>query len=81
MNELVMPSDDAIVRRFANFKKIAFNLRAQSSEVLQALMRSPGETVSKEQLFQQVWGRREVTNDSLVQCIKEIRQTLGDSNH
>jgi TolB-like protein len=81
MSELTIPCVDEIVRRFTNFKEIAFKLRAQSSKVLLALMRSPGETVSKEQLLQQVWSGRAVTDDSLVQCIKEIRYTLGDSNH
>jgi TolB-like protein len=77
----VEPEAEPVFAPFKNLDELASRLRAQSSQVLQALMRASGETVSKEQLLQQVWGRRAVTDDSLVQCIKEIRQMLGDSKH
>jgi TolB-like protein len=85
MNALVIsraePEPEPVAARFTNLGALASSLRAQSCEVLQVLMRASGQTVSKEQLLQQVWGRRAVSDDSLVQCIKEIRQTLGDSKH
>jgi DNA-binding winged helix-turn-helix (wHTH) protein/TolB-like protein len=81
MNALVITKTEPAAARAANLRELASNLRAQSCEVLKVLIRASGETVSKEQLLQQVWGRRAVTDDSLVQCIKEIRQTLGDSKH
>lgn len=52
-------------------------LRRQSSEVLSALARRPMETVRKEDLIEAIWGNLAVTDDSLVQCIADIRRTLG----
>jgi TolB-like protein len=81
MNALVSIKVEPDAARATNFGGLPSKLRAQSCEVLKALMRASGEIVSKEQLLQQVWGRRAVTDDSLVQCITEIRRTLGDSKH
>jgi DNA-binding winged helix-turn-helix (wHTH) protein len=52
-------------------------LRPQSAAVLRALAARRGETVSKDMLFDEVWGNIAVTEDSLVQCIGDIRRTLG----
>jgi DNA-binding winged helix-turn-helix (wHTH) protein len=53
-------------------------LRSQSAEVLAHLARHPGKVVAKEDLIAAVWPDTFVTDDSLVQCIGDIRRALGD---
>jgi DNA-binding winged helix-turn-helix (wHTH) protein len=52
-------------------------LRRQSMAVLVELARHAGRVVSRGQLFAAVWPGRCVTEDSLVQCVLEIRRALG----
>ena len=59
----------------------AVRLRGQSADVLAHLLHHNGQTVSKAALFDAVWGEASVTDDSLVQCISEIRRCLGDCEH
>ncbi|MEZ5449347.1 MAG: winged helix-turn-helix domain-containing protein [Thiolinea sp.] len=40
-----------------------------------------GRVVSKDELFAEIWKEVTVTDDSLVQCIAEIRRVLHDSEH
>jgi TolB-like protein/tetratricopeptide (TPR) repeat protein len=47
--------------------------------VLEHLVRNPDRVVTKEELFEAVWAGVVVTDDSLVQCVKELRQALGDN--
>lgn len=70
------PSLPALLRDGQELK-----LRAQSFDVLRYLAEHPGRLVSKEELFKAVWGGVARTDDSLVQCIKEIRQSLGDNEY
>jgi adenylate cyclase len=56
-------------------------LRAQSARVLECLIEAQGALLSKEQLFKAVWADVSVTDDSLVQCIREIRTAIGDAQH
>jgi adenylate cyclase len=56
-------------------------LRAQSARVLECLIAANGALVSKDQLFKAVWPDVSVTDDSLVQCIREIRNAIGDAQH
>ena len=56
-------------------------LRNQSAKVLAELVKASGEIVSKDVLITAVWGETFVTDDSLVQCIKDIRKVLGDKDH
>jgi TolB-like protein len=56
-------------------------LRAQSFAVLRYLAENSGRLVSKDELMQAVWRGVAVTDDSLVQCIHEIRRALGDDAH
>lgn len=56
------------------------SLRSQAGAVLACLIRDNGQVVSKEKLHQEVWGEAIVTDDSLVQCIGEIRKTLNDKD-
>lgn len=57
------------------------HLRRQSSEVLAYLVERVGETVSKDDLIENVWAKTAVTDDSLSQCIADIRRTLNDAHH
>jgi TolB-like protein/DNA-binding winged helix-turn-helix (wHTH) protein/Tfp pilus assembly protein PilF len=56
-------------------------LRPQSVEVLKALAAQEGTVVSKEDLLAKVWGNVAVTDDSLTQCIADIRRALCDRDH
>ncbi len=53
------------------------DLRPQTFQVLLVLLNAVGKLVSKESIMQAVWPDTFVTDDSLVQCISEIRKALG----
>ncbi len=53
-------------------------LRPKSFEVLKYLVENNGRLVSKNELIQAVWIDIAVTDDSLVQCLKDIRHALRD---
>ena len=53
-------------------------LRPQSQRVLEILVSAKGEVVTKARLMDEVWADTFVTDDSLVQCVSEIRKALGD---
>lgn len=53
-------------------------LRPQSFEVLRVLVENAGQLVSKDRLFSAVWRKTVVTDDALVQCVRDIRVALGD---
>ena len=53
-------------------------LRPKSSAVLRYLAENPRRLVSKDEIFAALWPNSIVTDDSLVQCISEIRQALHD---
>lgn len=59
----------------------AVDLRSQSAEVLSALAARAGEIVTKDALMQAVWPDTFVTDDSLTQCIADIRRALRDDKH
>jgi formylglycine-generating enzyme required for sulfatase activity/DNA-binding winged helix-turn-helix (wHTH) protein len=83
---------DHIVHRVLRFDRFALDLtrgclrtgdqtidlRPKTFEVLCHLCESAGRLVSKEELFEAVWPSVSVCDDSLVQCIRELRQKLGD---
>jgi len=54
------------------------NLRPQSLEVFRVLLNHSDTIVSKDFIFKEVWGNSIVTEDSIVQCIADIRRGLGD---
>lgn len=56
------------------------HLRRQCAQVLACLLRRRGELVTKDELFESVWAGTVVTDDSLVQCISEIRRVLNDGD-
>ncbi len=47
-------------------------------EVLTCLAARPGETVSRDDFMDEVWGGTIVTDDVLARCISELRKALGD---
>jgi len=53
-------------------------LRPKSFEVLKYLVVNEGRLVSKDELIHAVWSNIAVTDDSVVQCLKEIRNALRD---
>jgi DNA-binding winged helix-turn-helix (wHTH) protein len=53
------------------------SLRRQSFDVLRTLAERRGGVVSKDDLLNAVWPGVKVTDDSVVQCVKEIRRALG----
>lgn len=53
------------------------DLRPQTLQVLSMLLAAGGALVTKETIMQAVWRDTFVTDDSLVQCISEIRKALG----
>jgi tetratricopeptide (TPR) repeat protein/DNA-binding winged helix-turn-helix (wHTH) protein len=56
-------------------------LRPKSLHVLLFLIEHCDRRVSKEELMQAVWKEATVTDDALVQSIREIRKALGDDPH
>ena len=55
-------------------------LRPKSFDVLVYLAQHPGRLVPKAELIDGVWANLNVTPNSLVQCVKEIRQALHDDS-
>ena len=53
-------------------------LRPKSLAVLHYLVSHPRRLIGKDELLAAVWGKVIVTEDSLVQCVREIRRALGD---
>ncbi len=85
---------DHIVHRVLRFDRFALDLargclragdqeidlRPKTFEVLCYLAENAGRLVSKQELFEAVWPNVSVCDDSLVQCIRELRQKLGDDD-
>jgi tetratricopeptide (TPR) repeat protein len=55
-------------------------VRTQSLQVLKYLSDHAGQPVTKDALFTAVWPDTAVTDDSLTQCIGDIRRALGDTD-
>src|SRR5215831_13328615 len=53
-------------------------LRPKSFEVLRYLVENNGRLISKDELISAVWVDTAVTDDSVVQCLKDIRHALQD---
>lgn len=62
---------------FRNGEEI--RLRPKSFEVLKHLVENSGRLISKDELFATVWPDTAVTDDSLVQCLIEVRRALGEN--
>ena len=53
-------------------------LRPKVYESLKYLLERPGQLVGKQELMQAIWPDSVVTDDSLVQCMVELRRALND---
>lgn len=53
-------------------------LRPKPRSMLRYFLRHPGRLLSKDELITAIWGGVVVTDDSLVQCVAELRAALGD---
>src|SRR5215468_3453956 len=53
-------------------------LRPKPFEALKYLVKNPGRVVTKAELLQAVWPDSFVTDDSLVQCLRDVRRALDD---
>ena len=53
-------------------------LRPKSLDLLLALARNPGRVMSRDAPFDAVWPDVTVTEDSIAQCVREIRRASGD---
>ena len=56
-------------------------LRPRSLAVLRLLAENAGRLVHKNEIIAEVWGDVVVTDDSLTQCIADIRKAIGDQEH
>ena len=61
--------------------RVEVKLRPKSFEVLKYLVENSGRLVSKDELIAAVWPETSVTDDSLVQCLIEVRRALNNSGH
>ena len=57
------------------------DLRPKAFQVLCHLASNAGRLVPKQELIEAVWPAVAVSDDSLVQCIRELRDKIGDDNH
>ena len=56
-------------------------LRPKAFEVLRYLAKNAGRLVAKKELYEAVWPNVIVSDDSIAQCIRQLRNKLGDSDH
>jgi TolB-like protein/Tfp pilus assembly protein PilF len=57
------------------------NLRRKSFDVLRYLIERAGHVVTKEDLIKGVWPDVMVSDESLTQCISDVRRALGEAGH
>lgn len=86
---------DQIVHRVLRFDRFALDLTRgclrrgdqdidlppKAFEVLRHLARNAGRLVPKQELHEVVWPHVVVSDDSVVQCIRELRRKLDDDKH
>lgn len=53
-------------------------VRPKTFDLLAFLVRNPGRVLTKDELLQAVWPSTFVTEDSLTQCIRDVRKCIGD---
>ncbi len=56
-------------------------LRPQAARLLLVLAENSGQVVTKQSLMDFVWPDVVVTDDSIVQAVRDVRQALGDNDH
>jgi DNA-binding winged helix-turn-helix (wHTH) protein len=58
----------------------AIPLRPQAFDLLKYLLQNAGRLVTKDELMKAVWPGVFVTDDSLVQCVREVRRAIRDAD-
>src|SRR5687767_5370120 len=53
-------------------------LRRKAFETLKLLVENQGRTVPREELLQAIWPGVTVTDESVTQCVREVRRAIGD---
>jgi TolB-like protein len=53
-------------------------LRPKTFDLLAVLARNPGRTLSRDELLDAVWPGVTVTDESVTQCVREVRRAIGD---
>jgi TolB-like protein/tetratricopeptide (TPR) repeat protein len=56
-------------------------LRPQTFRMLHYLVENGGRLLTKSELMKALWGDSAVTDDSLVQCLRDVRVALDDRDH
>jgi DNA-binding winged helix-turn-helix (wHTH) protein len=70
-----------LTRGFLRVGEQDVELRPKAFEVLRYLAENAGRLVAKKELYEAVWPNVIVSDDSIAQCIRELRNKLGDGNH
>src|ERR1700683_3439129 len=73
--DVVLDVDRALLR---DPNGIEVALRPKSLDLLLTLARNPGRIMSRGELFDAVWPDVTVTEDSIAQCVREVRRAIGD---
>jgi DNA-binding winged helix-turn-helix (wHTH) protein/predicted ATPase len=60
--------------------RLEAKLTPRAASVLTMLAERAQELITKQELFDQVWGGMAVTDDALTSCIQELRGALGDDS-
>ena len=65
---------------FVTGKGMRFHSDRRRSTLLKYLLENPERLVTKDELMKAVWPGVFVTDDSLVQCVRDIRRAIGDES-
>ena len=76
IGEFTLDLDKGFLRRAT--EEIA--LRPKTFEVLTYLVQRPGCLVTKNELIEAVWPDTAITDNSLAQCLSELRKAMGDED-
>ena len=87
-----MPAAPGAVYRFDRFvldlgrgvlmeQGVERQLRPKTFTLLEYFVQNAGRVVGRDEIMQAIWPDVIVTDDSIAQCIKEVRRTLGDDRH
>src|ERR1700693_545408 len=55
-------------------------LRPKSFALLRLFVENPGRLVNRDEIMETIWPGVFVTDDSIAQCVSDIRRALGDSD-
>lgn len=66
-------------RRMVEHEGQSLNLRPKTFDLLLYLIQHRDRMVTKDELLSSIWGDTAVTDNSLVQCVVELRRTLADN--